>query len=46
MATTSDLHVLGTDIKIADFSKILAKGAVERPIAGGIVSAIRTCRYI
>jgi len=46
VATTSDLHVLGTNIKIADFSKILAKGAVEWPIARGIVGTIRTCRYI
>jgi hypothetical protein len=44
MATTSDLHVLGTDIEIADFLKILAEGVVEQPIAGGIVSTVCTCR--
>ena len=37
-------HVLGTDVEIADFLKILAEGAVERPIAGGIVSSVCACR--
>ena len=44
MATTSDLHVLCTDIEIAVFLKILADGEVEWPIAGGIVGTVCTCR--
>jgi len=40
MATTSNLHVLGIDVEIANFSKVLAESAVEWPITRGVISTV------
>ena len=46
MPTTSDLHILQTDVKLADFPEIFAESAVKQSVTGGIVSAVGTCRTI
>ena len=38
MATTSDLHVLCTDIEIADFPKILADGELSGPLLAALLA--------
>jgi hypothetical protein len=40
MAATSNLHILRIDVEIANFSKVLAKSAVEWPITRGIISTV------